>query len=263
MISSPTQPGVGEGPVPFGISTDRLPRHVAVIMDGNGRWASERGLPRHAGHRAGVQSVRSTVERCVQLGIPYLTLFAFSSENWKRPRQEVSFLMELFITALRQEVKKLLKNGVRLRVIGDLAAFPIKLREHIHEAERITQENLKLQLLVAANYGGRWDLTQAARRLSAEVVKGRLTPEQIDENTLSRFLAFAGIPDPDLYIRTGGEQRLSNFLLWQAAYAELYFTKVLWPDFDTSAFDRSLMEFAQRERRFGQVLSSKNPSVQD
>ncbi len=232
-------------------------------MDGNGRWASERGLPRHAGHRAGVQSVRSTVERCVQLGIPYLTLFAFSSENWKRPRQEVSFLMELFITALRQEVKRLLKNGVRLRVIGDLSAFPIKLREHIREAEYLTQENSRLQLLVAANYGGRWDLTQAVRRLSAEVVGGRLTLEQIDENTLSMFLAFEGIPDPDLYIRTGGEQRLSNFLLWQAAYAELYFTKVLWPDFNTSAFDQSLMEFARRERRFGQVLSPKSPSVQD
>ncbi len=231
----------------------RLPRHVAIIMDGNGRWAKQRGLPRHAGHRAGVEAVRACVEHAIKRGIEVLTLFAFSSENWRRPQQEVGLLMELFMAALQRDVKRLHQNNVRMRFIGDRAAFPEKLQRRMAAAEQRTRDNTGLILQIAANYGGRWDLTQAARRLAEQVAAGTLQPQAITEQTLGAQLSFAGLPDPDLFIRTGGELRISNFLLWQLAYAELYFTDLLWPDFDTAALDQALSAFAQRERRFGQI----------
>lgn len=232
-------------------ASGRVPEHVAIIMDGNGRWAKQRSWPRTAGHREGVKSVRAVVEECVRRGIGTLTLFAFSSENWQRPRAEVNILMELFMTALRGEVKRLLENGVRLRVIGERSAFPEKLQQRIAEAESQTAGNRKLNLQVAANYGGRWDITQAARRLALAVQAGQLDPQAIGEDTLARQLSFPDLPEPDLFIRTGGERRLSNFVLWQSAYAELYFTDTLWPDFDGPAFALALDDFARRQRRFG------------
>ena len=231
----------------------KLPRHVAIIMDGNGRWASQRRMPRIAGHRAGVSSVRATVEACGKLGIEVLTLFAFSSENWRRPQQEVGLLMELFLSALQHESKKLDDNNVKLQVIGDQSRFSDKLRQEIAKAERLTEGNTGLRLVVAANYGGRWDITQAAQRLAAEVESGSLEAHQISEEHLNRHLCLAGLPEPDLFIRTGGEQRISNFLLWQLAYTELYFTDVLWPDFDQTVFKQALDSFAGRQRRFGRT----------
>ena len=230
-----------------------MPRHVAIIMDGNGRWAQERGLPRFAGHKAGVETVRAVVEQCVQLDIEVLTLFAFSSENWKRPAQEVGLLMDLFMMALNREVKRLRRNNVRLRIIGDHSAFPDKLQKRILEAEASTAACDGLTLQVAANYGGRWDLTQAARRIAARVAAGNLDPDTISETTVADELSTAGLPDPDLFIRTGGEQRLSNFLLWQSAYAELYLTRTLWPDFTGDVFLTALRDFAGRQRRFGRT----------
>jgi len=230
-----------------------LPRHVAIIMDGNGRWAQQRGLPRFAGHKAGVEAVRGVVERCVTLGIEVLTLFAFSSENWRRPPKEVSLLMELFMMALKREVRRLKRNDVRLRIIGDRSAFPPKLQRRIIEAEAVTADCDGVTLQVAANYGGRWDLAQAAARLAQRVQEGRLAPADIDENALTAELSTAGQPEPDLFIRTGGEQRLSNFLLWQCAYTELYFTDLYWPEFDSAAFDQALDSYRQRNRRFGRT----------
>lgn len=220
-------------------------------MDGNGRWAKQRGLPRTAGHREGVKSVRAVVEESVRRGVQILTLFAFSSENWQRPRSEVNILMELFISALRSEVRRLHESQVRLRVIGERAAFPEKLQHRIAEAEALTAENSRLNLQVAANYGGRWDIMQAARRLAAEARAGRIDPEEIDEALFSGYLSFPDLPEPDLFIRTGGEQRLSNFVLWQSAYAELYFTDTLWPAFDEAAYGQALDDYGRRQRRFG------------
>ena len=231
----------------------KLPRHVAIIMDGNGRWASQRRMPRIAGHRAGVSSVRSTVEACGALGIDVLTLFAFSSENWRRPQQEVGLLMELFLSALQRESKKLNENNVKLRVIGDQSRFSDKLRQEIAKAEMLTETNTGLHLVVAANYGGRWDIAQAARGIAEDVASGRLSADQVDEHCLNRYLSLADLPEPDLFIRTGGEQRISNFLLWQLAYTELYFTDTLWPDFDQTAFRAALDSFASRQRRFGRT----------
>ncbi len=231
----------------------RLPRHVAIIMDGNGRWARRRMLPRHAGHRAGVKSVRMAVEQCARRGIEVLTLFAFSSENWARPKEEVNQLMELFMSALRSELKRLQKNRVRLRIIGERAAFPEKLQRRIADAEQATTGNDGLLLQIAANYGGRWDITQGVRRLAEQVRDGELDPQDIDEQRLAAELSFADQPDPDLFIRTGGEQRISNFILWQSAYSELYFSELLWPDFDVDEFDRVLADYAGRQRRFGKT----------
>jgi undecaprenyl diphosphate synthase len=228
-----------------------VPEHVAIIMDGNGRWAHKRHLPRTAGHRAGVKSVRAVVEESVKLGVGVLTLFAFSSENWRRPAAEVNVLMDLFISALRGEVKRLNENGVQLRVIGERRAFPERLQHGIAAAEEATRGNDALVLQVAANYGGRWDIAEAARRLAGEVAAGRLDPARVDEATLAAHLASTGLPDPDLFIRTGGEQRLSNFLLWQAAYAELYFSDLMWPDFGAAAYQQAIWEFSRRQRRFG------------
>jgi len=229
----------------------QLPRHVAIVMDGNGRWARKRLLPRIAGHKVGVESVRKLVRACRHRGIEVLTLFAFSSENWRRPQDEVGALMELFILALKREAKDLNKNNVRLRVIGELGAFPDKLQQQIRAAEALTADNDGLQLLVAANYGGRWDIAQAARALAAEVAAGTLAADAIDEQLLAGRMALKEWPDPDLFIRTSGEQRISNFLLWQLAYSELYFTDTLWPDFDSDSFDEALAWYAQRKRRFG------------
>jgi undecaprenyl diphosphate synthase len=234
-------------------STAAVPAHVAIIMDGNGRWAEARGQPRHAGHRAGVASVRSTIEECIRHGVGVLTLFAFSSENWRRPPTEVSMLMELFLSALQRELKRMQSNQVQLRVIGDISPFPQKLQQRIRAAEEATRHNSRLVLQIAANFGGRWDITQAARRLAQAVADGTLSPQDIDEQTFARATALGDLPDPDLFIRTGGELRISNFLLWHCAYTELYFTPVLWPDFDAAALRDALAEFARRQRRFGRT----------
>ena len=228
-----------------------VPRHIAVIMDGNGRWARQRALPRHAGHRAGVKSVRATVELSAAREVEYLTLFAFSSENWKRPREEVSRLMGLFIEALRREVDELHQNNVRLRFIGAREQLDAKLIEKIGEAERLTEGNNGLRLQVAVAYGGRWDIVQAARAATERAVRGEINVDDIDEATIADGLQLAGIPDPDLLIRTGGEQRISNFLLWNLAYAELWFCDALWPDFGEREFVAALDYFAQRQRRYG------------
>ncbi len=229
----------------------KIPQHVAIVMDGNGRWAQRRNLPRHAGHRAGVESVRKVVEACRREGVQVLTLFAFSSENWNRPKEEIGLLFDLFMVALQRDVRRLHKNDVQLRIIGDRAAFPEKLQEQIRKAEEITAGNRGLILQIAANYGGRWDITQAARAVAERVQRGELQPQAITEETLSGVLSFADLPEVDLFIRTGGEQRISNFILWQAAYSELYFSEQLWPDFDAAEFGRALEDFSQRERRFG------------
>ncbi|WP_045362693.1 polyprenyl diphosphate synthase [Mycoavidus cysteinexigens] len=230
----------------------QCPRHIAIIMDGNGRWATQRRLPRVAGHTKGVETVRSMVEACVRRNVSYLTLFAFSSENWRRPTDEVSFLMRLFVSVLEREIGKMHANGIRLRVIGDLTKFESHIQELIRCAEAKTANNQRMTLTIAANYGGRWDLTQAAYKLAAQAVAAKEVPS-IDEVDLSKHLAMAYAPEPDLFIRTGGEQRLSNFLLWQFAYTELYFTDTFWPDFDAQALDLALDWYRQRERRFGRI----------
>jgi undecaprenyl diphosphate synthase len=228
----------------------RIPRHVAIIMDGNGRWARQRYLPRVAGHRRGVEAVRNTVRACAERGVEYLTLFAFSSENWRRPAEEVSFLMQLFVGALEQEIDKLHRNGVRFRVIGDLQRFEPKLRSLVEEAETLTAGNGKLALTIAANYGGRWDIVQAVNRMLEQCPA---LAAGFSERDLAPYLALNHAPEPDLFIRTGGEQRVSNFMLWQLAYTELYFTGTLWPDFDADALDRAILSYQQRERRFGRT----------
>jgi undecaprenyl diphosphate synthase len=232
---------------------DRLPRHVAMIMDGNGRWARKRFLPRFAGHKAGMETVRAMVKACLEKGIGTLTLFAFSSENWRRPAEEVGLLMKLFMTALEREVSKLHEHGVRLRIIGDRSAFPQELQRRIAEAEQLTADNHALNLVIAANYGGRWDIAEAARKLAEAARAGQLDPAEITPDRIAAELSLADLPEPDLFVRTGGEQRVSNFLLWQLAYAELYFTPILWPDFDTAAFEDALASFATRQRRFGRT----------
>lgn len=230
-----------------------LPAHIAIIMDGNGRWAKNNGLPRIAGHRQGLQSVRAVVKTCVDEGIPYLTLFAFSSENWRRPPAEVKLLMELFTNALENKVKRLHENGVRLRIVGDLTRFSSKIRMLIQRAETLTRDNSKLNLTIAADYGGRWDLTQACRQIIQDTEQGILSPEAIDDAAIEQRLSTAFLPEPDFFIRTGGEQRISNFLLWQLAYTELYFTDILWPEFGREQFTEALNSFKQRQRRFGQT----------
>ena len=222
-------------------------------MDGNGRWAQRHGQKRHAGHKEGVKSVRKVVEHAARANVEILTLFAFSSENWSRPREEVGLLMDLFMLALKQEIKRLQRNNVQLRIIGDRSKFSQELRASMARAEADTAGNTGLILQIAANYGGRWDIIQAVRKLALQVKEGALEPDLITEDHISAELSFSNLLDPDLFIRTGGEQRLSNFLLWQSAYAELYFTNVLWPDFDDAEFDMALASFATRQRRFGMV----------
>jgi undecaprenyl diphosphate synthase len=230
-----------------------IPRHVAIIMDGNGRWATQRHLPRAAGHVKGVERVREIVEACIRRDIGHLTLFAFSSENWRRPPDEVSLLMRLFIGALEREIARLVEAGVRLRVIGDVARFEPRLRELIERAQHETAPGRRLVLTVAANYGGRWDILNAVRRLVANHPEVVDHAERITEEALSPYLAMSGFPEPDLFVRTGGEQRISNFLLWQLAYTELYFTDTFWPDFDAAHLDVAIRSYQQRERRFGRT----------
>jgi len=229
----------------------RIPRHIAIVMDGNGRWAERRRRPRSFGHREGQKAVRAAVEFCLRRGVEALTLFAFSSENWNRPQSEVGALMQLFLKALDREVDELHQNGVRIAFVGDLSAFQPELRERMQGAMRKTGANEKLRLNVAVNYGGRWDIADAARRAALEVAAGRLRAEDITEQSLAPFFCLADLPAVDLFIRTGGEQRISNFLLWQVAYAELYFTEALWPDVDADVLAGALAEFARRERRYG------------
>jgi len=238
------------------------PRHVAIIMDGNGRWAQKRGLPRVAGHKAGVETVRSVIQVCVEKGIEVVTLFAFSSENWRRPKKEVSLLMGLFLAALQREVKKLHKNDVQLKIVGDVTAFDNKIQEQILKAETLTKDNKTLVLNIAANYGGQWDIAQSVKKLALKVEAGELTADDINSDLIEQNLSMSDLPEPDLFIRTGGEQRISNFLIWQLAYSELYFTDTLWPDFNRDAFEEALTSFAGRQRRFGhtgdQIEKMKN-----
>ena len=234
-------------------STSALPRHIAIVMDGNGRWAQQRALPRTAGHRQGAKAVRRVVQACSERGIEALTLFAFSSENWRRPQWEVDVLMKLFAATLRSEIDRLDKANVRLRFIGDQRAFSTALQNYIVKAEQRTVGNTGLALVIAAKYGGRWDVVQAAQRAAADVAAGRLQPADLTLESFQRYLCLADLPEPDLFIRTGGEQRISNFLLWQLAYTELYFTERLWPDYDAADLAEACAAFASRQRRFGQT----------
>jgi len=234
-------------------SANSLPRHIAIIMDGNGRWARSRMLPRYVGHREGVKSVRRVVEACIDRKIQALTLFAFSSENWRRPSDEVSLIMDLFVNTLKKEVGALDRNGVRLRFIGDRSAFSDKLRGLIEDSEQQTRDNTQLELVIAANYGGQWDITQALRSIAGRVAAGELLPAAITQDVIAAEISLADLPAPDLFVRTGGERRISNFLLWQLAYTELYFTDVLWPVFDERELDAALLWYANRQRRFGRT----------
>jgi undecaprenyl diphosphate synthase len=240
-----------------------VPCHVAIIMDGNGRWAKSRFLPRVAGHKRGLEAVRAATKACVAQGVGYLTLFAFSSENWRRPKDEVSFLMELFVIALEQEVAKLHDNQIRLKIVGDLSSLEPRLNRMIAEAEELTAKNDRLTLTIAANYGGRWDILQAVNRMTAEL--GQQPPGGYREAHLSPYLAMSYAPEPDLFIRTGGEKRISNFLLWQLAYTEFYFTEELWPDFDAESLSRAIDSYRSRERRFGRTSEQlvREPATSD
>ncbi|WP_152207570.1 polyprenyl diphosphate synthase [Marinobacter changyiensis] len=235
------------------VSADNRPRHVAIIMDGNNRWAKARRLAGVAGHKAGVNSVRAVVETCAREGVEVLTLFAFSSENWRRPKEEVSALMRLFMFALEREVKKLHRNNIRLRIIGDRSAFSPTLQDRMAQAEELTRHNTLMTLVIAANYGGQWDITQATRQVAAKVQAGVLTPSDITDATLQAHLSISDLPMPDLMIRTAGEQRVSNFMLWHLAYTELYFSDIYWPDFREPQMLEALRAYAGRQRRFGQT----------
>ncbi|MFZ9609631.1 MAG: isoprenyl transferase [Methylococcales bacterium] len=233
------------------LKPDDNPRHIAIIMDGNGRWAQKRFMPRAIGHKAGVKAVRKIVEYCASHEIEVLTLFAFSSENWRRPEAEVSLLMELFMVALQREIDKLHRNNICLRFIGDRTAFSEKLQQKMSEGETKTQGNTALTLVVAANYGGHWDMCQAFNNVVEKMNSGEINREAISEQLIEQYLSTAGLPDPDLFIRTGGEQRVSNFMLWQLAYTEMYFTPTLWPDFDQNILKDAIKSFKSRQRRFG------------
>jgi len=239
--------------VEYPVEADLLPRHVAIIMDGNGRWAKAHSQPRHAGHRAGVKATRVIVEAAAKRGIKALTLFAFSSENWSRPVEEVSSLMSLFFEVLQREIDVLHRNGIRVRFVGSREQLSGRLRSRLEAAEAQTADNNQMQLILAVSYGGRWDILQAAQAMARRVQSGELEPEAIDEQCFSQLLSLAGTPPLDLLIRTGGEHRISNFLLWDMAYTELYFDDTLWPDFDRARFAAALEFFASRQRRFGRT----------
>lgn len=230
-----------------------LPRHIAIIMDGNGRWAKNRLMPRFAGHKAGVEAVRSVVENCARKGVEVLTLFAFSSENWRRPAKEVGLLMDLLHSALGREVKRLKENNVQLRFIGDRSAFSEKLQSRLRDGEQETRDNTGLTLVVALNYGGMWDIAHAARLIASRIKDGQVDVQDVSEEMFATYLSVSDLPNPDLFIRTGGEMRISNFLLWQLAYTELYFTETLWPDFNEQTLNEALASFARRQRRFGRT----------
>ena len=229
------------------------PRHIAIIMDGNGRWAEKKMMPRIMGHRAGVKAVQKIVEHCVKEKIEVLSLFAFSSENWRRPKKEVNMLMELFMGTLQTQVDKLDKNNIKLHIVGDKTAFSEKLQNKIAQAEAQTDDNTGLNLVIAANYGGRWDITQAVQKITAKIVSGALEAEEITEELISQHIITSELPEPDLFIRSGGEQRISNFLLWQLAYTEFYFTEALWPDFNQHLLAEAIDSFKSRQRRFGKT----------
>ena len=234
---------------------DKLtPTHVAIIMDGNGRWAKQRKLPRTSGHKHGIKATQEIIKASSEAGVKYLTLFAFSSENWKRPRSEVSALMELFMQSLQNEIKDLIENGVCLKFIGHKEAFSKKLYQQIQQAEKLTSINNKLYLNIAANYGGKWDILQAVKEIVQDVQDGSVKIKNINEHLLENLLETKGMPAPDLFIRTGGEQRISNFLLWQLAYTELYFCDILWPDFNTKELEKAFENYRLRQRRFGQII---------
>jgi len=241
----------------------RVPRHVAIVMDGNGRWARARRRPRSFGHNAGRRAVREVIEACLREGVPVLTLFAFSSENWQRPQDEVSALMNLFVRALDKEVEELHGHGVRLRFIGDLDSFDEPLRQRMRAATDRTAGNAALQLNIAVSYGGRWDIVQACRHAAGAVARGELRADEIDESRLGQWMSLAELPPLDLFIRTGGERRISNFLLWQVAYAELYFTDTLWPDFDQACLREAIADYASRERRYGRTSAQLAPAPQE
>jgi undecaprenyl diphosphate synthase len=241
------------------IDKEKLPRHTAIIMDGNGRWAKEQGQDRLFGHYQGVESVRDIVEGCAELGVGYLTLYAFSTENWDRPQYEVVGLMELLVTTIRNEVESLQKNNIRLHVIGDLAMLPDYARKELSEALELTKNNKGLNLIMALSYSGRWELLNAVKNIAWEVKKGSLNIEEIDQDTLQRYLCTSDFPDPELMIRTSGEYRISNFLLYQLAYAELYFTNVRWPDFRKNNLYEALIDYQNRERRFGKTSEQLTP----
>ncbi|MDD2659716.1 MAG: isoprenyl transferase [Methylococcales bacterium] len=232
-------------------SDSNNPRHIAIIMDGNGRWAQKRYMPRAVGHQAGVKAVRKIVEYCAKHNVEVLTLFAFSSENWRRPEAEVALLMALFMATLQREIDKLDRNNIRLRFIGDRSAFSDKLQQKMAEGEEQTKDNTSLTLVVAANYGGHWDMCQAFRKVAEKIAAGEFKNQAICEDLINQHLSTAGLPEPDLFIRTGGEQRVSNFMLWQLAYTELYFTSTLWPDFDQNSLEEAIKSFKSRQRRFG------------
>jgi undecaprenyl diphosphate synthase len=235
------------------MNDSQIPRHVAIILDGNGRWAKKRFLPRIAGHKVGLDTVKRIVRYSVEQGIEALTLFAFSSENSRRPKDEVGMLFKLFLAAVKTEVKELHRNNARLRVIGDKSVFPTELQLYMDEAEQLTKDNTGIYLTVAANYGGRWDITQAIQQIAQKIEQGELSARDVSENLISQHVSTQGLPEPDLFIRTGGETRISNFLLWQLAYTEMYFTDTLWPDFDEKKFQLALDSFAKRERRYGRT----------
>lgn len=235
------------------INLDKLPRHIAVIMDGNGRWAKEHGMPRVFGHRNGVKAVRETTEACAELGVEYLTLYAFSTENWNRPQLEVTALMSLLVETIRNEVKTLNDNGIRLQAIGDIAKLPAKSHEALLDAMEATKRNPRMTLVLALNYSAKWEIVEAARKLAQQASNGGLRPDDIDEAVFSNALSTKGIPDPELLIRTSGETRISNFLLWQIAYSELYFTPVRWPDFHRENLYQAIFDYQNRERRFGKT----------
>lgn len=246
---------------PSGSKNDN-PRHIAIIMDGNGRWAQKRFMPRAIGHQAGVKAVRKIVEYCATHNIEVLTLFAFSSENWRRPQDEVSLLMDLFMATLGREISKLQRNDIRLKFIGDRSLFSERLQEKMTEGEAITKDNTALTLVIAVNYGGRWDMCQAFQQVATQLATGALAIEDINPQLVSQYLTTADLPEPDLFIRTGGEQRISNYLLWQLAYTELYFTPTLWPDFDQHSLAEAIKSFKMRERRFGHTSEQvRNKSV--
>ena len=238
-----------------------IPGHIAIVMDGNGRWAKKRNRPRSMGHQAGLKALRETIQHCVRLGVKTLTVFAFSSENWNRPAGEISRLMEIFLRALDKEVGELHENGVCVRFIGDLTAFKPAIQSKMSAARALTIDNKQLIVNVALNYGGRWDITQAAKRMAQAVAEGNLILEEVTESQFAKFLALADSPDPDLFIRTGGEMRISNFLLWQSAYTEFYFTSVLWPDFDGQLLEQAIAAFQSRERRYGRTSDQVKDTV--
>ena len=237
--------------IPFA-STNK-PKHIAIIMDGNNRWAKLRHLPGAAGHKAGVEAVRAVVTTCIEQGVEVLTLFAFSSENWRRPEKEVSALMKLFLFALQREVKKLHKNNIRLQIIGDRSRFNATLQQHMEKAEQLTANNTKMTLVIAANYGGHWDVARAARKIAEQVEQGNIKSSEVDDDLMQSYICLGDMPMPDLCIRTAGEQRISNFMLWQLAYTEFYFSEVYWPDFKETQLLEAIQDFGHRKRRFGQT----------